>query len=115
MNRRNASKHVFLLLMVLLVTLSLSGVASAQTIDLPGGQATGGQSKAGLTPVAASKIMNQSVRLPNGQIQVIVSLSSDPAVISFIQNGGRANRATASAAADSRKASIKQEQAAFIT
>lgn len=108
MNKRNASKHFLLVLLVLLVALSLTSVASAQE-----GAASFESQQGILTRAQANKLAGQAVRLPDGRIQVIVTLSADPAVTAFINNGGRGNNASARSAAVNQQAAVRQEQAAF--
>ncbi|MBC8170232.1 MAG: hypothetical protein H7X77_01110, partial [Anaerolineae bacterium] len=66
-----------------------------------------------MTAESASAITRSAVRLPDGRIQVIVTLSADPGVTAFINNGGRSNVASARAAASNQQAVVRQEQAAF--
>jgi subtilisin family serine protease len=110
MFRRNAPKYVLALLLALTVMLSLTSVTTAQ--QRPGRPVN--TAKAELTRESAALIVANAASLPDGRIQVIVSLTEQPAVQAFINAGGRGNRAAADAAAASQKAVVLNQQANFV-
>jgi subtilisin family serine protease len=112
MYQRNKSKYVLLLLLGLMLALSLNSVASAQE----GRRIRPINSERHvLTRETASRLAGNAVRLPDGRVQVIVTLSQQPAVTAFINGGGRSNRASADAAAVSQRAVIQQQQTNFAS
>ncbi|MCU0476198.1 MAG: S8 family serine peptidase [Anaerolineae bacterium] len=61
----------------------------------------------------AADIAARSVRMPDGRIQVVVNLSSEPAVRQYVALGGRAAGESALRGSDLQRAAVRAEQAAF--
>ncbi|MBC8100537.1 MAG: S8 family serine peptidase [Armatimonadetes bacterium] len=95
------------MLVLMAMLLSMSSVAGAQQ--------TGSKLVAvsALSPEAAAGFAASAVRQADGRVQVIVSLTAQPASRAFINAGGRGNRAAADAAAAAQRAVVLQEQSAF--
>lgn len=121
MFKRSPSQPLFRVLLALFSILALTSIATAQQpIPLPGGN--GAQSGRVLQPVRegveltsaqVDGLVSQAVRLADGRVQVIVSLSGRPAVDAFVNSGGRSNFASADSAARAQKAVIDGEQSGF--
>jgi subtilisin family serine protease len=121
MIKRTRSKYLFRLLM-LMMALALTSLVTAQELPLPSGngaQANGqrialpARDGIKLDVAQQTRIVNQSVRLADGRIQVIVTLSTAPGVDSFVNSGGRSSLDAAMSAARAQKAAVDSQQASF--
>jgi subtilisin family serine protease len=129
MVKRTTSIYFLRLLVVLLAALGLTSVATAQQqlpLPLGNGAQPGAQPNAqrivqparegiAFTPAQITSIKDRAIRLADGRIQVIVSLSTAPAVDTFVNSGGRNSMNTAMSAARAQKAAIDSQQAGFAS
>lgn len=104
------------LLLVLLVVFSSVGIAQ-EPLPLPpaaDGSAATQAATFTLEEVRRVNIVNNAVRMRDGRIQVMVTLSSEPAVRSYVAAGGRSTQARALNAASAQRALVRAEQASFL-
>jgi uncharacterized repeat protein (TIGR01451 family) len=113
-------RHWFaLLLPVLLIVMMGAGVVGAQDeparTDSVASGLTGAEAIAADVVADSFYVENNTVRMADGRLRVIVELRAEPAAVAFARAGAEGGGAAAEAVAEAQRTAVQAEQSAFLS